>query len=101
LFSLVFDFPEGGKAQVGEYLLVALPIDRTEGIFVPLKLVVRRYGSYSLWVANPENLLEAREVTPGPIFGERVLIAAGLAPGERYLTELTGREREGQSLGGR
>jgi multidrug efflux pump subunit AcrA (membrane-fusion protein) len=101
LFSLVFDFPEGREAHVGEYLLLELPIDRTEGIFVPRELVVRRYGSYYLWVANMENLLEAREVTPGPIFGERVLIAAGLAPGERYLSELTGREREGQSLGGR
>jgi len=46
-------------------------------------------------------VLEAREVTTGPSFGDKLLIASGLAPGERYLAELSGREREGQRVQGR
>jgi multidrug efflux pump subunit AcrA (membrane-fusion protein) len=101
LFLLTFEFPDGEKTHVGEYLLVDLPVDKARGIFVPRELVVRRYGRYYLWVVGPGGLLEAREVVPGRIFGEQVLIESGLSAGERYLTRLTGREKEGEPVGGR
>jgi multidrug efflux pump subunit AcrA (membrane-fusion protein) len=101
LFSLEFDFLDVGELHVGEYVLLELPVERTEGIFVRRELVARRYGRYYLWVVGVGDVLEAREITPGPSFGDRVLIAGGLSPGERYLSELSGREREGQRVGGR
>jgi multidrug efflux pump subunit AcrA (membrane-fusion protein) len=101
LFQLSFEFPDGQKTHVGEYLLIDLPVDSSRGIFVPRELVVRRYGRYYIWVVGAGDRLEAREVRLGEAFGEQVLILRGLAAGERYLTLLTGREKEGQAVGGR
>jgi len=98
LFLLIFEFPNGRKTHVGEYLIIDLPVDKARGIFIPRELVVRRYGRYYLWVVGGENLLEARVVVLGEVFGDQVLIERGLAAGERYLTRLTGREKEGTAI---
>jgi hypothetical protein len=42
--------------------------------------------------------LVAREVALGPTYGQLVRIDRGLEAGERYLTRLTGREREGAKV---
>ena len=99
LFLLTFEFPNGQKTQVGEYLIIDLPVDKARGIFIPRELVVRRYGRYYLWGVGAGNLLEAREVVLGKVFGNQVLIERGLAVGDRYLTQLTGREKEGTAIG--
>jgi HlyD family secretion protein len=101
LFSLTFEFPNGQKTHVGEYLIIDLPVDIARGIFVPRELVVRRYGRYYLWVVGGDNLLEAREVVLGELFGDQVLIEEGLTAGERYLARLSGREKEGAPADGR
>jgi HlyD family secretion protein len=101
LFLLSFEFADGQKTHVGEYLLIDLPVDKARGIFVPRELVVRRYGRYYLWVVGGDNLLEAREVVLGELFGDQVLIEEGLTAGERYLARLSGREKEGAPADGR
>jgi len=95
LFELTFQFPNSQRVDVGEFVLIDLPLDRVRGLFVPRDAVVRRYGKFFLWVVSESQVLEAREVVLGPVFGELVLISDGLQPGERYLRRLTGREREG------
>lgn len=98
LFTLTFEFPNGETADVGEFVMVDLPVDRTTGIFLPRELLVRRYGQFFLWVVDEDNLLEIREVKTGKVIGDEVLITEGLSVGERYLTRLTGREKEGEPL---
>jgi multidrug efflux pump subunit AcrA (membrane-fusion protein) len=98
LFELTFQFPNSQKVDVGEFVLIDLPLDRVRGMFVPRDAVVRRYGKFFLWVVNDSRALEAREVVLGPVFGDLVLISDGLQPGERYLRRLTGREREGSTV---
>jgi multidrug efflux pump subunit AcrA (membrane-fusion protein) len=100
LFELTFQFPNSQNVSVGEFVLIDLPIDRVRGLFVPRDAVVRRYGSYYLWIVSESDVLQARQVTLGPVFGDLVLITDGLKAGERYLRRLSGREREGQTLGG-
>jgi multidrug efflux pump subunit AcrA (membrane-fusion protein) len=95
LFELTFQFPNSQRVDIGEFVLIDLPIDRVRGLFVPRDVVVRRYGRYFLWIVNESQALEAREVTLGQMFEDLVLIRQGLKPGERYLVDLTGREREG------
>jgi multidrug efflux pump subunit AcrA (membrane-fusion protein) len=95
LFELTFQFPNSQRVSIGEFVLIDLPIDRVRGLFIPRDVVVRRYGKYFLWVVNDSQVLEAREVTLGPLFEDLVLIREGLQTGERYLVRLTGREREG------
>jgi multidrug efflux pump subunit AcrA (membrane-fusion protein) len=98
LFELNFQFPNSQRVDVGEFVLIDLPLDRVGGLFVPRDAVVRRYGKFFLWVVNDSRALEAREVDLGPLFGELVLISDGLQPEERYLRRLTGREREGATV---
>ena len=95
LFSLTLEFPNVPGVHVGEYLLVDLPIDKTEGIFIPRNLLVRRYGKHFVWIIKPEDKLEIREVVPGLSFGDLIKIDEGIVPGERYLSMLTGKEEEG------
>jgi multidrug efflux pump subunit AcrA (membrane-fusion protein) len=95
LFELTFQFPDSQRVNIGEFVLIELPVERVRGLFVPRDVVVRRYGKYFLWIVNESQLLEAREVTLGPVFGDLVLIQAGLEAGQRYLRLLNGREREG------
>lgn len=98
LFELTFQFPNNQRVDVGEFVLIDLPLDRVRGLFVPRDVVVRRYGKFFLWVVNDSQVLEAREVVLGPVFGDLVLISGGLQPEERYLRRLTGREREGAAV---
>jgi len=98
LFSLSFYFPNTQRTFIGEFVVIDLPVDRAKGLFVRRDLIIRRYGKYFLWTVNEEQTLAAREVVLGPTYGDMVLIEQGLAAGERYLTVLTGREKEGDTV---
>lgn len=99
LFELTFQFTTDSSIRIGEFLLIELPVDRVEGVFVPRDSVVRRYGSFYLWVVGDDGTLEAREVTVGDSFADEVHLVDGVDPGERFLPAPTGREREGASIG--
>ena len=99
LFSLNFQFPEKKGFYIGSFILIKLPTDETRGIFINRDLLVRRYGSYFLWVINDENKLTVRKVESGSVFGDDVHINSGLEPGERYLSRLSGKETEGMDIG--
>ncbi len=98
LFSLTFQFPEEKGFYIGSFILIQLPTDQLRGIFIRRDLLVRRYGSYYLWIVNEENKLTAREIKSGAVFGDDIQITSGLNPGERYLTRLTGKEKEGMEV---
>jgi len=98
LFTLTFHFPNSQRTYVGEFVVIGLPIDRAKGLFVPRNLIVRRYGKYFIWVVNEAQELEAREVVLGPTYEDLVMIDQGLKVGEKYLTSLTGREKEGTKI---
>jgi len=98
LFDLTFSFPRRGEVRIGEFILIELPVDTVQGVFVPRDAVVRRYGSFFVWVIAPDNTLVPQEVSVGPSFGDEVVILDGLDDGVSYLRTLTGREREGQPV---
>ena len=96
LFTLRLRFPGSAGISIGTFLSVELPIRRISGVFVPRSAIDRRYGRYFVWVVEPgEQVLQRREVSLGEVIGEATRIEGGLAPGERYLVSLSGREREG------
>lgn len=100
LFELIFRFPANPAIRVGEFLMIELPVDLVEGVFVPRDALVRRYGAYYIWVVAEDDTLEAREVSVGDTFGEEVFLPEGVSAGERYLAAPSGREREGAPVGG-
>jgi len=96
LFGVTFRFPAAEEVGIGTFLLVDLPTDRIEGIFVPRDAVDRRYGRYFVWaIDEAEGVLVRREVSLGEVIGDEVRVAEGLGAGERYLERPTGRERDG------
>jgi multidrug efflux pump subunit AcrA (membrane-fusion protein) len=95
LFSIIFAVPATGRVRLGEFVLIELPLDRVEGVFVSRDAVVRRFGRDTIWVVGGEENLESRGVEIGDTFEDEIQIREGLAPGERYLPAPTGREREG------
>jgi multidrug efflux pump subunit AcrA (membrane-fusion protein) len=98
LFLLTFNFSDNNRAFIGEFVVVNMPVDRVEGVFVRRDQIVRRYGKYYIWVVNGDGVLEAREIELGPTYGDLVEIARGLDVGEKYLSRLTGREKEGEKV---
>jgi multidrug efflux pump subunit AcrA (membrane-fusion protein) len=98
LFTLTFEFPNSQATYIGEFVLIDLPVDRTVGVFIRRDSVIRRYGQYFVWIVNEDRVLEAREVGLGSIFGDLVEIDDGLQPGEKYLSRLSGREKEGVKI---
>jgi multidrug efflux pump subunit AcrA (membrane-fusion protein) len=98
LFTLTFHFSDRQPGHIGEFVIIDLPVDRATGIFVRREIVTRRYGKYFLWVVTGAQELEAREVALGPVYGDLVRIDQGLQKGDRYLTRLTGREKEGMKI---
>jgi multidrug efflux pump subunit AcrA (membrane-fusion protein) len=99
LFALTFEFLDGPQARVGEFFLIDLPVDVSRGVFVSRDLIVRRYGKYFVWTVDEESTLRLQQVTVGASFDDDVQITSGLEAGERFLSRLSGREREGQQVG--
>ncbi len=99
LFVLTFEFPANQRTHVGEFVIIELPVDQIQGIFVPREVAVRRYGKHFVWVVKEDRTLEAREVQLGATYGDMVQVTEGLNSGERYLTRLSGRERDGSPIG--
>ena len=98
LFTLTFHFSDRQQGHIGEFVIIDLPVDRAKGIFVRRDIITRRYGKYFLWVVTGAQELEAREVVLGPVYRDLVRIDQGLQTGDRYLTRLTGREKEGMKI---
>lgn len=101
LFELSFEFPAGPQTFAGAFVLIDLPTEMLQGIFVPSEAVDRRYGRNFLWIVEPESrTLIRKEVELGTSLGNETRIVSGLAEGDLYLRELSGREQEGAPLPG-
>ena len=96
LFSVSFEFPNAPGVGIGTFLLVSLPTERIDGIFVPRASVDRRYGRYFVWtIDEAEEVLVRTEVRLGRVWGDEVQVVSGLERGTRYLLRPRGEEREG------
>jgi hypothetical protein len=90
------------NVSIGSFLIIDLPTETVSGIFVPREAIERRYGRSYVWIVDEteepagRGTLQRREIETGATFGELLEIAEGLAAGERYLRQPTGRERAGQ-----
>jgi multidrug efflux pump subunit AcrA (membrane-fusion protein) len=101
LFRLTFNFPASRDAFAGVFVLVDLPAETFSGVFVPTGAIDRRYGRSFIWIVDEgTGLLSRREVSVGASLGDETLIRDGLKEGMRFLTRLTGREREGAPVPG-
>ena len=100
LFSLSFQFPEKEGFHIGSFVLIDLPTDMLKGIFVNRDLLIRKYGKYFIWVISDDKTLISREVEAGAVFRNDIHIISGLYPGDKYLSRISGKEKEGMEFKG-
>ncbi|MFP4011563.1 MAG: efflux RND transporter periplasmic adaptor subunit [Spirochaetaceae bacterium] len=102
LYALEIRFPNAPRLYIGAFLVVDVPVEQVEGVFVPREALQRRYGRYYLWMVTGERgyeTLERREVEPGQTVGDEIRITDGVSSGDRYIPRPTGDEEEGAPLG--
>ncbi|RIJ47571.1 efflux RND transporter periplasmic adaptor subunit [Maribellus luteus] len=71
----------------GQYAKVRIPIEHKNALLVPQKCIKELQGQYSVFVVNPENKVETRQITPGNKIGDLWLIKDGLLAGDRIISE--------------
>ena len=85
--------PDGARFARGLVAKVSLAISEATGAaprtVVPVTAIVEANGtSATLYVLDAQkSVARRREVTVGPIVGDRVVIAAGLEPGDRVISD--------------
>ncbi|TVR59720.1 MAG: HlyD family efflux transporter periplasmic adaptor subunit [Spirochaetaceae bacterium] len=95
LFSVVFRFSGSARLFPGQFVTIDLPVETVRAVFLPQSLLVRRYGRFYVWTVTADNTLSMREVRTGRTHGDDIEIVEGLRPGDRYLRQRRGNEREG------
>jgi RND family efflux transporter MFP subunit len=92
-----------GRLRPGMLARVEIPRrELPEALLVPLDAVVDMEDARVVYVALPASgssaEIERREVTLGPILGDRVVVERGLEPGDRVVVEGQGRVAPGQTV---
>jgi multidrug efflux pump subunit AcrA (membrane-fusion protein) len=98
LFTIDMEFPRIGNLNSGKVLFVDLPASEPKGIMVEEASIFLEESTFFLWVVNDKNLISKREITPGEKIESQVIIDGGVVAGDRYLREVTGKEKEGMSI---
>ena len=80
---------EDSTLRLGQMVtVVATTSAEITGIAMPRDAVIRgTNGEYIVYVHSSAEMFEPRPVRTAPLDGARVLILAGIAPGERVVTQ--------------
>jgi multidrug efflux pump subunit AcrA (membrane-fusion protein) len=98
LFSATIRVAAQDGARIGLAVFMDLPVAALRGIFIRSELLVRRFGRSLAWVLDADDTVRVAPLVLGNAFGDEYLVSSGLASGTRYLTRLSGKEREGMPL---
>lgn len=72
----------------GQFVKARIRLSTLENaVLVPSRAIQVNQTGHYLWVVRPNDTVELRAVEPGPDSGEDTAITAGLAPGERVVTD--------------
>ncbi len=94
------DFPNLDEALFpNQFVNAALLVDTLHGVTVVPSSAIQRgsLGTY-VYVVKPDNTVTARKVTLGPSQGERIVVMAGVAPGDTVVTDGADKLREGAKV---
>jgi membrane fusion protein (multidrug efflux system) len=88
-FTMEADFPNpGGIVLAGQFARVRGVLEtRKDALLVPQRAVSELQGNYRVFVISSENMVQLRDVQPGPRIDDMWLIEQGLEPGERVAVE--------------
>lgn len=82
----------------GMYAQVSLMAAGDASLMVPQSAIVERGQLTGIYTLNSDSEVLLRWVRLGEVKGENVEVLSGLAPGERYISSIDNRLREGQKV---
>jgi multidrug efflux system membrane fusion protein len=94
------DFPNPDEALFpNQFVNATLLVDTLHGVTVVPRAAIQRgsLGTY-VYVVKPDDTVTARKVTLGPSQGERIVVTAGVAPGDTVVTDGADKLREGAKV---
>ncbi|MFX8453414.1 multidrug transporter subunit MdtA, partial [Acinetobacter baumannii] len=87
---------EDGALFPNQFVNVRLLLDVRRGATVIPTAAIQRAGQNAfVYAITPENRIAVRQVTLGPLEGNRTIIETGLQPGDQVVTDGGDRLREG------
>lgn len=99
-YSAEAAFPNpSGLLLPGQFARVRAPYRKLEGATViPRRSISELQGRYQVYVVGAGNKIEVREVTPGPIVDNMIVIESGLEGGETVVVEGLQKVRSGMTV---
>ena len=87
LIPVTFEFDNNGQIMPGSYVDVRLLGNEQEGVLaIPVSAISEQQGLYYVYVQLDAECYMRREVKLGANDGSRVVVLAGLEPGEQIVT---------------
>ena len=99
-YSVEAAFPNpDGLLLPGQFARVRAPYRTLEdATVVPRRAVFELQGRYQLYIVTAGNSIEVREVTPGPVVDNMIVIESGLEGGETIVVEGLQKVRSGMAV---
>jgi membrane fusion protein (multidrug efflux system) len=99
-YSAEAEFPNpSGLLLPGQFARIRAPYRTLEGATViPRRAVSEVQGRFQVYVVAADNSIEVREVTPGPVVDNMIVIESGLEGGETVVVEGLQKVRSGMKV---
>lgn len=98
LFKFTFELPAQKGLHIGQFLVLNIPTASKKGYFLERGAVTNIYGNDYVWKISEDMTLIQQPVNIGQFYGDYIEIKEGIESGDRYLANLTGREKPGISV---
>ena len=96
-FLVKLDLPTSASLRSGQFARVAVPVDETSALRVPVGAVVQR-GQMEMVFVETNRVAHLRLVKTGKRVGDEVELVSGVEAGERVVTEGAAQLRDGQAV---
>jgi membrane fusion protein (multidrug efflux system) len=71
----------------GQYAKVRIPTKTNNAIIIPQKCVIELQGQYSVFVVDNNNTVISKQITPGVVVGDLLIVKEGLSAGEKVIID--------------
>ena len=82
----------------GQYAKVRIPTTKNNAIVIPQRCVIELQGQYSVFVVDKENTIKSKQITPGNVVGDLLIIEDGLNAGDKVVIDGIQKVRNGAKV---
>jgi len=99
-FTMEADFPNpDGLVLAGQFARIRTQVEvKKNAILVPQRSISELQGNFSVFVVDPDGMVEQRKVEVGTKIGQLQIITTGLKPREQVVLEGVSRVRNGMTI---